>query len=254
MFDDAAHGVRLAWICLLCFVKAQGRAGRVRFRGKKFAENYRLSNEVVDELLARAGKATAVVVDGDSLTVVNWQSYQDPKARNRKTSKHPTAKGVTPKRRQISKRAEKDATQHPAPSTNHPPPPPIEEWAAVEVVLLDLGVAKAMEAAQAARDAGCNAMQVRNLIEFWRSKQPAWGAGALYERLMRYKPDQGFDTLWPPQPAISGYKQLCADEFRDHFKMQRFKDGPHRNAGNPNWVFGTLRDGTKVECKEYKKL
>ncbi len=51
----------------------------------------------------------------------------------------------------------------------------------------------------------------------------------------------------------SAYRAISREEFTDNIKMQRFKDGPHRNAGNPNWVFGALRDGSKVECKEYKK-
>jgi len=30
MFDGASEGVRLAWVNLMCFVKAQGRAGKAR--------------------------------------------------------------------------------------------------------------------------------------------------------------------------------------------------------------------------------
>lgn len=122
MFDDAPHGARLAWICLLCFAKAQGRAGKVRFRGKAFAENYRLSMESVDELLARAGKAGAVTVEGDMITVVNWKCYQDPKARHSSNAQHQGGKRLTKKRRQISKSTENDATQHPPPSTQHQAP------------------------------------------------------------------------------------------------------------------------------------
>ncbi len=122
MFDDATHGVRLAWICLLCFAKAQGRAGRVRLRGKKFAGDYRLSVESVNEMLACASVAGAVRVDGDSITVVNWKSYQDPKARNSTTTKHKSGKDLTSKRRSFSKSAENDATQHPPPSTPNPVP------------------------------------------------------------------------------------------------------------------------------------
>lgn len=124
MFDDAPHGVRLAWICLLCLVKAQGRAGKVRFRGKAFAENYRLSIESVDELLECTGRAGAVVVEGDLLTVVNWKAYQDPKTRNRMSTKSQRCKGVTSKHLRFTKTSEKDATQHPPPSTTKKPPSP----------------------------------------------------------------------------------------------------------------------------------
>ncbi len=50
-----------------------------------------------------------------------------------------------------------------------------------------------------------------------------------------------------------GYRAVTPEEFAEYARLQKFKDGPTRNANNPNWVFGTLRDGTKVECKEFKR-
>lgn len=47
------------------------------------------------------------------------------------------------------------------------------------------------------------------------------------------------------------YQSVSVEEFTKLFRLQSFKDGPHRNATNPSWVFGTLRDGRKVECKNY---
>lgn len=194
MFDDAPHGVRLAWVCLLCFVKAQGRAGKARFRGKAFAENYRLSMESIDELLARAGKAGAVVAEDGYLTVVNWKSYQDPKVRHSATPKPPKKKRLTKKNLQISKSA---ATQHPAPTTNHPPPP----WVEVEAKLLEFGVAKAADAVEAAHACGCEPGAVLNLIEWWRARRESYGVGALFDRIVAYRPGQDFTSLWPP-PAV----------------------------------------------------
>jgi len=84
MFDDSSHGVRLAWIELLSVTKAQGRAGCVRLRVRKFAEQKRLSVEAVEEMLVRATKAGAITRQGDEVTLKNWRDYQDPKHRSRK--------------------------------------------------------------------------------------------------------------------------------------------------------------------------
>lgn len=83
MFDDSAHGERLAWVCILFHAKAQGRAGKVKFRDKTFAEKYRLSLEAVSGMVDRARRAGALTVDDNGVaTVVNWSRYQDPKRRS----------------------------------------------------------------------------------------------------------------------------------------------------------------------------
>lgn len=48
------------------------------------------------------------------------------------------------------------------------------------------------------------------------------------------------------------YLQVSAEIFRGHWKAKRFKDGPTRHVTDKRWVYGTLRDGTKVECKDYQ--
>lgn len=83
MFDDSAMGIRLAWVCLLMHAKAQGRAGKVRFRDKAFANQYRLNSESVSEMLVRAEAAGAIARQGDVVIVANWKSYQDPGRRTR---------------------------------------------------------------------------------------------------------------------------------------------------------------------------
>lgn len=52
-------------------------------------------------------------------------------------------------------------------------------------------------------------------------------------------------------PIEEGYKLVTAEEFTEFVRLQRFKEKPTRHTTNPNWVFGTLRDGSKVECKTY---
>jgi len=87
MFDDSSHGVRLAWVELMCLTKAQGRAGRVRLRVSKFAEQKRLSVEAVEEMLARAVRFGAIIRQGDEVIACNWKAYQDPSARSASGSK-----------------------------------------------------------------------------------------------------------------------------------------------------------------------
>lgn len=128
MFDDAPHGERLAWICLLCFAKAQGRAGKVRLRDKVFAERFRLTAQAVEGMLARAiaGPEPAVIRQGDVITVLNWKEYQDPKVR----SKSLEDQQLTSKRKHFSKTSENDATTNHT-TTNHTTiPPALEEVSA----------------------------------------------------------------------------------------------------------------------------
>lgn len=49
----------------------------------------------------------------------------------------------------------------------------------------------------------------------------------------------------------TGYQKISADEFRKHVAAKAFKDGPHRQRDNPKWVYGTLRTGEKMECRDY---
>lgn len=50
------------------------------------------------------------------------------------------------------------------------------------------------------------------------------------------------------QPA---FREVSAEEFRKLFIAGKFKKKPTRHATKMAWVFGELRDGTKVECKDY---
>lgn len=124
-------------------------------------------------------------------------------------------------------------------------------WEGVEEVLFSHGVAMAPRAVKAAREAGCKPMQVLNCIEFWRANQPQWKPGALYERITRLRPDQGFDQLWPDVVNDSGRRQVTADEFSRLFKAGQFAKKPEHHATKPEVVFGTLRSGERIECRNY---
>lgn len=86
MFDDSSVGARLAWICLLCHVKAVGRAGKAKVRAKSFSRKYNVSVRSVEEMLKTAQKFGALSIDGDVVTLCNWKVYND-KQRNSGISK-----------------------------------------------------------------------------------------------------------------------------------------------------------------------
>lgn len=116
MFDDSAMGVRLAWVELLAWTKAHGRAGRVRLRDKAFAKQRRLTEEAVSEMLDRAssGPKPAIKRQGDEIVILNWRRYQDPKARS--------INDLSSNGSSFSKTSENDATRDQRPETNHQPP------------------------------------------------------------------------------------------------------------------------------------
>lgn len=130
MLDDASEGVRLAWVCLLCFAKSQGRAGKVRLRSKAFASQYRLKMDDVEEMLVRAAKAEAVARQNDEASVRNWKRYQDPRIRTSSGTEkaneadhgsldtHSTEANGS----HFTKTSENDATHHQAHITHHPSP------------------------------------------------------------------------------------------------------------------------------------
>jgi hypothetical protein len=116
MFDDSSHGVRLAWVELMCLTKAQGRAGRVRLRVSKFAEQKRLSVEAVEEMLARAVRFGAIIRQGDEVIACNWKAYQDPSARSASGSK-------SKKSNKLSSIDDDFTKTSPTEQRSHPPPP-----------------------------------------------------------------------------------------------------------------------------------
>jgi hypothetical protein len=115
MFDDSAMGVRLAWVELLAWTKAHGRAGRVRLRNKAFAKQKRLTEEAVNEMLDRAssGPNPAITRQGDEIAILNWKKYQDPKYRGNND--------LAENSNSFSKTQENDATEqsHQPPTTKH---------------------------------------------------------------------------------------------------------------------------------------
>ena len=115
MFDEATHGERLAWVCLLCHAKSQGRGGRVRLRKNAFAHTYRLSARSVDGMLLRAQKCAAVKLDGEFVTLSNWGTYQGKasSAKARDSSRFPETQET------CLTKDHSHITHH----TSHPPPP-----------------------------------------------------------------------------------------------------------------------------------
>lgn len=118
--EEATDGERLAWLCLLCYAKQNGRGGVVVARKSALARTFRLSERSVIGMLRRAQKCAAISVDGDSITIKNWRLYQDK-----------AQKGQARRNTQIGKKREtvqKSATNHQPPTTKdkrqkNPPAP-----------------------------------------------------------------------------------------------------------------------------------
>ncbi len=47
------------------------------------------------------------------------------------------------------------------------------------------------------------------------------------------------------------YVEVDADTFAEYHRLGKFLKSPDRHATNVSWVYGTLRDGTKVECRNF---
>ena len=107
-FESATHGEVLAWICLLCWIKAFGRGGRARVVKSDFAARYHLSMRAVEGMLSRAQKCAAVKSDGEFVSVCNWDIYQ--------------GKASSAKYRKRASIPETSSTKHQSPSTKHHSP------------------------------------------------------------------------------------------------------------------------------------
>ncbi len=75
MFDDATAGHRLAWVYLVGYIKANGRAGRAKVREKWFLKAHELSERNFREMCKSAREAGAIEIDGDDITLCNWRTY-----------------------------------------------------------------------------------------------------------------------------------------------------------------------------------
>lgn len=68
---------RLAWVQLLCHVKAQGYAGKCKSVAPQVAERLWFVNEPsIRQMLQAAEQHGALVIDGDHWQVMKWRDYQ----------------------------------------------------------------------------------------------------------------------------------------------------------------------------------
>ena len=145
----------------------------------------------------------------------------------------------------------------PSPPILNPPAPDPEPlsaaWEGVVGELKKEGMGAADQACETCRDHGNRPHDALALLTHWRTGKPHWDVGLLYRRLCSLKQGEPPNRNWPPLPAgvTTGYEQISAEEFRELGRKRQFKKPPTPNATNPNWVFGELRDGRKVECRDY---
>lgn len=72
-------GARLAWVCLLCYCKAQGVGGRVkRMSPLLAARQWMIGEEDVTAMLAAASAHGAATSDGTEWVIHKWTTYQEP--------------------------------------------------------------------------------------------------------------------------------------------------------------------------------
>lgn len=270
MLDDSTHGERLAWICLLCFAKAQGRAGKVRLRDRAFAQTYRLSVESVQAVIARAVAAGAVTVEGDTVTVVNWKLYQDPRVRSRTDDNHREIQAEPPNGQHFTKTAEIDATKHPPPSTKHQPPKKkepagagdpqfVEFWQAFPAIRkqdradawkawrqavkeTDAAVIVAAAVEYAASDVGQS--------RFAKGPGPWLRKNCWHDDREAWK-DHDFSNDKPAaKPAEVTWANINATKFAAMERAGAFTE-THRSEKQPHRIRGTHKDGSRYECIDY---
>lgn len=98
-------------------------------------------------------------------------------------------------------------------------------WEEVEEDLLECGVAAAREAVDALRANKCTPSDATNVISFWRLSSNAWGAGALYQRLLNLRPGQNWSTLWPEksEQAAKVESRRSSDQSHNLIAAQRIE-------------------------------
>lgn len=72
--DPATVGERLAWICLLCYVRAVGR-NQHKFDAITFANAYRLNVDDVNGILNRGGLYGTYRLNSGRIVIVDWKSW-----------------------------------------------------------------------------------------------------------------------------------------------------------------------------------
>lgn len=129
MFENTTHGERLAWVCLLCHVKATGRVGKAKLRKSVFEKRYDLSQRAVSGMLERAQKCAAIELNGEFVTLCNWELYQ-----------WPTTKKKRPDVGKSGEVPEKPATTHHSPLTKDQPPIPRKRDEIWDAVVEEFGI------------------------------------------------------------------------------------------------------------------
>lgn len=95
------------------------------------------------------------------------------------------------------------------------------DWEEVEADLRRLGVSQAAEACLVAQRNGCAADDAIDVVAHYRCRQPAWGPGALYHRILAMFPGQDCSEGWP-DPSPESVKAASRDaSFRKHERVSQ---------------------------------
>lgn len=114
-----------------------------------------------------------------------------------------------------------------SPSSYLPPPTPAAApggasrqpaadpaWKAVVAELLAVEVGEARSAVITAQANLCTPAIVLRVIDHWKFKRPAWGPGALFNRILALRPDQDHVALWPPPSKAAELSEASSERRR----------------------------------------
>jgi hypothetical protein len=156
----------------------------------------------LDKLVAMGNIAVKAGRDFSIVTICHWADYQQreddswdtDEATDRATcgATDRTTNG-TASRAMSGAILKKERIQEPPPPSGATP---IDASHEVGEVLLALGMTEGPRVAKAVFAAGGRKADVDSIVAYWRNR-PAWGVGALHDRLLAWRPGQSAEQHWP---------------------------------------------------------
>lgn len=186
--DGNARGVTYSWVDR--YLNCEGFAAALESQGWLTRDGGAVHFPKFDRFNSQGAKSRALTAK----RVAEHKSKSNAKANGASVS------GALPRE---EKRREEESSS-PLPPRHLPPG--LEagpKWAAVEEVLESEGLLLAGDAVAAARARECTPGKVLEVLEVYRARKPAFGPGALLERIQRLRMHQSAGDLWPEPTAAA---------------------------------------------------
>ena len=241
LLSECSNATRGVWMDLLCHMHLNDRSGELIATGDQLAEMARCKTtaECLEALREIKGKQAGYVhFDGKVFTVRNRRMYRQAQKRKANAERQMRYReahandNVTPeniafgrfwsafprgRKKSIARARE---AWHKAIKKVDDPEVIIK--AAGEYAVSQVGQGKYVKMPETWLNQEC-----------WNDDRAAW---------------RDLDKMFD-QP--SGFRKVTREEFQEAVKGRQFKKQPERASSDPRWVFGTLKDGTKIECRDY---